>query len=84
MKGPGLRSWARDAGLPGRCGDEAIAPLGTEMIRDYLNMGEDFWSWERIFEPIHAFMDDPATHELKSLEPRVNFFEKHPSQVKYD
>ncbi|MFZ2958884.1 MAG: class I tRNA ligase family protein [Candidatus Ozemobacteraceae bacterium] len=58
-----------------------IAPFGTEMIREYLNVGPEFWSWERIFEPVTAFFGDQATHQLKFLEPRVDFFPKHPSQV---
>ena len=58
-----------------------IAPAGTEMIRQYLRVGEEFWSWARIFEPLYAFMADPATHRLEFLAPRVDFFEKHPSQV---
>jgi len=58
-----------------------IAPAGTELIRRYLRVGEDFWSWARIFEPLYAFMPDPATHRLEFLAPRVDFFEKHPSQV---
>ena len=58
-----------------------IAPAGAEMIRRYLRVGEEFWSWARIFEPLYAFMPDPATHRLEFLAPRVDFFEKHPSQV---
>jgi len=59
-----------------------VAPEGTEMVREYLRLGEEFWSWERIFEPLYAFMVDPEAHRLKFLEPRVDFFEKHPSQVR--
>lgn len=59
----------------------AIAPEGTEKVREYLRLGEDFWRWDRIFEPLYAFMDDPAAHRLKFLAPRVDFFEKHPSQI---
>ncbi len=54
-----------------------IAPEGTERIREYLRGGPDFWSWGRIFEPIHAVV--PGT--LQFLEPRVDFFPKHASQV---
>ncbi len=58
-----------------------IAPIGTEMIREYLNVGEELWSWDRIFDPIYSFMDNPEEHKLKFLEPRVDFFKKHPSQI---
>lgn len=61
-----------------------IAPEGTEMIREYLQMDESFWSWERIFEPVYAFMEDPQEHPLRFLEPRIDFFKKHPSQIKQD
>ena len=58
-----------------------IAPEGTEKVREYLQLGDEFWSWDQIFEPIYTFMKDPQNHELKFLEPRVDFFAKHPSQL---
>ncbi len=58
-----------------------ITPFGTEMIREYLGVGPEFWSWDRIFDPLPAFFADPASHTFKFLEPRVDFFPKHPSQV---
>lgn len=58
-----------------------IAPAGTEMVLEYLQMNEAFWDWEHIFEPIYSFMDHPDHHKLKHLEPRVDFFPKHPSQI---
>lgn len=58
-----------------------IAPGGTELICDYLNLGRGFWSWDSIFETVYFFMDDPETHTLKYLEPRTDFFKKHPSQL---
>jgi len=61
-----------------------IAPEGTKMILEYLNLDdeEDFWNWDRIFEPVSAFMDNPEEHKFKFLKPRTDFFEKHPSQYK--
>lgn len=58
-----------------------IAPIGTEMIREYLGVGEEFWDWKRIFDPLSSLFTDPITHRLKFLEPRVDFFEKLASQV---
>ncbi|HOG00309.1 MAG TPA: class I tRNA ligase family protein [Clostridia bacterium] len=58
-----------------------IAPEGTELVREYLGLGRDFWSWGRIFEPLRAFLENPAKHRLKFLAPRADFFKKHPSQV---
>ncbi len=56
-----------------------MAPAGTEMLRDYLNMGDDFFSWERIFDTLSDFTGG-CDHELKFLEPKVDFFGRHPSQ----
>lgn len=58
-----------------------IAPVGTEMVLEYLGLRENFWDWDKIFEPIYAFMNNPDVHKLKFLEPRVDFFKKHPSQI---
>jgi methionyl-tRNA synthetase len=58
-----------------------IAPRGTEMIAEYLNFNEKFWSWDYIFENIYFFMDNPKKYELKRLEPKVDFFKKHESQI---
>lgn len=58
-----------------------IAPAGTSRIQDYLNVGDEFWSWDRAFDPIPSFFKDGPAHEMKFLEPRVDFFEKHWSQV---
>ncbi len=59
-----------------------IAPKGTEMVRDYLNFGKEFWDWDRIFDTVYDFMDPSQGHTLKTLESRVDFFSKHPSQLK--
>ncbi len=58
------------------------APEGTEMVCEYLGFGKEFWNWDRIFDTVYDFMEDPKEHVLKTLEPRVDFFKKHPSQLK--
>lgn len=60
-----------------------VAPKGTQMLREYLNVSDNvtFFSWEHIFEDVYFFMDDPKTHKPLFLEPRVDFFEKHSSQL---
>ncbi len=57
-----------------------IAPSGCEKVREYLNVDKRIYDWNYIFEPLTAFLDGPA-HEFKFLEPRVDFFELHPSQL---
>jgi methionyl-tRNA synthetase len=58
-----------------------IAPTGSEKIREYLNVDEHFWDWKFAFETIYYFMKDPNNHNVKFLEPRVDFFGKHESQI---
>ena len=43
-------------------------------------IGEEFWDWEHILEPISYYIGDLERHELKTLEPREDFFKKHESQ----
>lgn len=58
-----------------------IAPDGCEMFGAYLNIGEELCNWEHILEPISFYVGDLAEHEVKVLEPRVDFFEKHECQI---
>lgn len=57
-----------------------IAPEGCEMFREYLCLGEKLWDWNYILEPISAYVEDINSHQLKFLEPRVDFFKKHDCQ----
>lgn len=50
-----------------------VAPKGCEMLREYLGFGKDFWSWDRIFDTLDDFVGE-GEHQLKFLEPRVDFF----------
>jgi methionyl-tRNA synthetase len=59
-----------------------IAPVGTEKVRRQLNVGDEFWSWERIFDPITSFLHRPDEHQFDELPPRTDFFEKPLCQVK--
>lgn len=58
-----------------------IAPEGCEMFRDYMNIGDELWDWNNILEPISFYTGDLEKHELKVLEPRVDFFKKHECQI---
>jgi methionyl-tRNA synthetase len=58
-----------------------IAPNSCELVREYLNVNEELWNWDYIFEPIYKFVEDPSTHKLKFIEPRFDFFERHESQI---
>ncbi len=56
-----------------------IAPLGCEIIRDYLGTDERIWDWNFIFEGLDFFLQ--PNHKFLFLEPRFDFFKKHESQV---
>lgn len=58
-----------------------VAPSSCEMVREYLNVNEELWNWDYIFEPISTFIENTSTHKLKYLEPRVDFFKKHEAQI---
>jgi methionyl-tRNA synthetase len=58
-----------------------IAPTGCEMVRDYLGVGAELWDWEHIFEPLEDLIMEKENHRLKFLEPRVDFFKRHESQL---
>lgn len=60
-----------------------MAPAGTEMILEYLQLDNSFWSWDRIFDTLSDFTGG-KDHKLKFLEPRVDFFTKHQSQLSSD
>lgn len=57
-----------------------IAPEGCEMIREYLNVDTRIWDWNYIFEPLAALVQPGGS--MRVLEPRIDFFSKHPSQIK--
>lgn len=57
-----------------------MAPAGTEMLLDYLQLDDSFWSWDKIFDTLSDFTGG-KDHKLKFLEPRVDFFTKHQSQL---
>ena len=56
-----------------------LAPKGTEMVRDYMNLDENVWSWDNIFSTLSDLCGG-NDHKLKFLEPKVDFFTRHPSQ----
>ncbi len=57
-----------------------IAPQGTELLASYLNVSDDFWNWDKIFDTIYSFVGENE-HQLKFLEPRFDFFPLHESQI---
>jgi methionyl-tRNA synthetase len=58
-----------------------IVPAGVELVRDYLRLPERIYDWESVFETLPELMPDQDFIEPKFIEPRFDFFPKHPSQI---
>jgi methionyl-tRNA synthetase len=56
-----------------------IVPSGSEMIAEHFALDTDFFSWDNISAPINELC--PDGHKFKFLEPRSDFFCRHPSQL---
>ncbi|MDR0920303.1 MAG: class I tRNA ligase family protein [Oscillospiraceae bacterium] len=53
-----------------------IAPDGVEKVREYLCEDNNLYNWDNAFTPF------TTEKQLKFLEPRVDFFVRHESQLK--
>ena len=58
-----------------------IAPSGCEKIREYLNVSEKIYDWNYIFSSLTDLFEDGTDHTFKFLEPRVDFFKMHETQL---
>jgi len=56
-----------------------FAPEGTERLQEYLGVCDNLWDWTNIYQPLSFYVNE--THKFKFLEPKVDFFVKHPSQL---
>ena len=57
-----------------------VTPKNTENLAEFLCVDENIFSWDKIDEPIYAFVKEPQNYRPKFLEPKTDFFKKHPSQ----
>ena len=48
------------------------------MMVEYLGANENIFSWDHFDEPLNSFIEEGKP--FKVLEPKVDFFSKHPSQ----
>ena len=58
-----------------------IAPSSTENLAKAFGACEDIFSWDKIDAPIYDFIENPENHRPMFLEPKQDFFKKHPSQI---
>ncbi len=58
-----------------------IAPTGVENLAKFLKVDDKVFCWDNIDSPIYDFVKDKENYKPTFLEPRVDFFKKHPSQL---
>ena len=58
-----------------------IAPSSTENLARAFGASEEIFSWDKIDAPIYEFINKPENHKPMFLEPKQDFFKKHPSQI---
>ena len=57
----------------------AIAPKGAELVAKYLKADKQLWNWENLSKTFSQIYPDVKSFEF--LEPKFDFFKKHPSQL---
>ena len=59
-----------------------IAPTSCEKLAKFLKLDETVFSWNGIEKPIYEFVENKNNYIPNFLEPKQDFFKKHPSQFK--
>ena len=57
-----------------------VAPRSCENVANYLGVDESIFDFNRVCEPIYNWFEDKENHKPKFIEPKFDFFKKHPSQ----
>ena len=60
-----------------------IAPVGTEKVQQHLRVSDEIWNWDRIFDPLSSFLENPAEHRFAYLAPKEDFYEKPACQLSH-
>ncbi len=58
----------------------SVAPSGCENLANYLGVDSSIFDFDRINEPIYNWFKSKENHKPKFIEPKFDFFKKHPSQ----
>ena len=58
-----------------------VVPKSTENLAKFLGVNDSIFSWDNIDKPIYDFVEDKFNFRPNFLEPRQDFFKKHPSQL---
>ena len=58
-----------------------VTPKNTENLAKFLNLHSSVFRWDNIDAPIYDFVENPTEYRPNFLEPKQDFFKKHPSQL---
>lgn len=58
-----------------------VVPQSVENLAKSLGVSDNIFSWDKIEQPIYEFFENKEHHRPMFLEPRQDFFKKHPSQL---
>ena len=58
----------------------SVAPAGTENVARYFAVDDSIFTWDRANEPIYNWIEDKENYKPMFIEPKFDFFKKHPSQ----
>ena len=58
----------------------SVAPAGTENVAKYFGVDDSIFTWDRANEPIYNWVEDKENYKPMFIEPKFDFFKKHPSQ----
>ena len=56
-------------------------PLTKKNLVEFLKLDKGIFSWANEEKTVYDFMPDPKNHRPTFLEPKQDFFKKHPSQL---
>ena len=59
----------------------SVAPKSIENLAEHLGVDETIFNWDRCNEPIYNWFENKESHRPKFIEPKFDFFKKHPSQL---
>lgn len=58
-----------------------VVPKSVENLAEFLKVDKSIFSWDNIDAPIYEFVENPSDYKPNELQPKQDFFKKHPSQL---
>jgi len=58
-----------------------VVPKNIENLANFLKVDKSIFSWDNIDAPIYEFVENPNEFRPNELQPKQDFFKKHPTQL---